>query len=85
MARYSSGRFAELIGFTIEHLSHVEHGHKPLANDFGTPLENHGVDGRPKDRVFQCFETPESLDGKAGLARRKPLFELNRNSWKAAA
>jgi DNA-binding transcriptional regulator YiaG len=82
---YSSGRFAELMGFTIEHLSRVEHGHKPLGTTSERLLRILALTAARKTEFSDVSKLLDRLNGKAGLARHKPLFELKRNSWKAAA
>ncbi len=81
---FSGVRFAQLIGVSLEHLSRVEHGHKPLGTSSERLLRLLALTAAKKTEFSDAFKLFIGREGK-GRGRRKPLFELRGRAWKAAA
>jgi DNA-binding transcriptional regulator YiaG len=82
---YSSNRFANLLGMTLEHLSRVEHGHKPLGAASDRLLRVIALTAARKTEFPDVAKLFAARDSKRRAARRKPVFQLRGNAWKAAA
>jgi DNA-binding transcriptional regulator YiaG len=82
---YGSGRFAELIGMTIEHLSRVEHGHKVLGTSSDRLLRVMVLTAAKKTGFADISRLFERLDTRARRVHERPVFELRRSGWKLAA
>ncbi len=81
---FSGVRFAQLMGFSLEHLSRVEHGHKPLGTSSDRLLRVLALTAARKTEFSEVSKLFVERQSK-GRRRRKPLFELRGQAWKAAA
>ena len=80
---FSGVRFAQLIGISLEHLSRVEHGHKPLGTSSDRLLRVLALTAARRT----AFSEVSKLFADRQTRRRihKPMFELRGRAWQAAA